>query len=562
MSMDRLRRQAQTHSQSDPNPNRRQIAPGKVTRTGTLSTGAGPVQRKASAAGSGVLAGRTPAGLVQRKPAAADTQAGGRLVDDWTLVALRPDLHQEPIQCKNNEIGYAPAGAPAPQSGGGHAMPAAVQAKMEDAFGADFSAVRIHEGPEAASIGALAYTRGTNIHVAPGQYRPDTQRGQELLGHELAHVVQQSQGRVRPTTQAKGVDVNDDEALEREADEMGARATQGRQASMGPAGPLSSSSGAGGPAVQRLLAVRDPEGALYADLTDPGFFTEAHIALREHEALLDACDRMDFPGVWGNYLENYGLFRHYLTKAYNGSKNHGVFDLREDIDVVRLYHLLKDAVLGDLGARDNAQDFPDEPSALVKLSEQDRSHILETIDSIEEVQDRYGMLEEFHRDLFQEIDNLSLYLAECLTQNCRPREMSLDEQSQEADRLMGQIEGLVKSKDEVIAAIITQAELARAHWTVAQPAQMPQRFDTGFHGPNQDNAIVTKETVDQIIKEWRPRIKAKFGIAEHRLHDAKSGSGPRTYQGVASFAWDFLIQVYYATKWLPVFNFHIEVLEE
>jgi hypothetical protein len=104
------------------------------------------------------------------------------------------------------------------------AMPAAVQAKMESAFGVDFSAVRIHPGSQAAAIGALAFTRGTDIHFAPGQYRPHEGRGQEILGHELAHVVQQSQGRVHATTQAMGLAINDDPALEREADEKGRRA--------------------------------------------------------------------------------------------------------------------------------------------------------------------------------------------------------------------------------------------------------------------------------------------------------------------------------------------------
>jgi hypothetical protein len=113
-----------------------------------------------------------------------------------------------------------------PGHGGGAEMPEDVRAKMEAAFGVDFSPVRIHEGPHAQAVGALAYTQGTDIHFAPGQYQPTSRRGQELLGHELTHVVQQSQGRVRATTQAYRVDINDDTALEREADEMGAKAAE------------------------------------------------------------------------------------------------------------------------------------------------------------------------------------------------------------------------------------------------------------------------------------------------------------------------------------------------
>ncbi|HWO24057.1 MAG TPA: DUF4157 domain-containing protein [Kofleriaceae bacterium] len=116
---------------------------------------------------------------------------------------------------------------PAGGSGGG-AMPEAVQAKMESAFGADFSSVRVHEGEQAGQLGALAYTQGADIHFAPGQYQPDSHSGQELLGHELAHVVQQSQGRVASGAPlAKGLTVNSDPALEQEADQMGARAAAG-----------------------------------------------------------------------------------------------------------------------------------------------------------------------------------------------------------------------------------------------------------------------------------------------------------------------------------------------
>lgn len=106
-------------------------------------------------------------------------------------------------------------------------MPDGVKQRMEDSFGTDFSSVRVHpDSSKAPEVGALAYTQGTDIHFAPGQFKPDTTAGQELLGHELAHVVQQAEGRVRPTTEIGGMPVNDNEALEHEADVMGARAAR------------------------------------------------------------------------------------------------------------------------------------------------------------------------------------------------------------------------------------------------------------------------------------------------------------------------------------------------
>lgn len=104
-------------------------------------------------------------------------------------------------------------------------LPDPVKQRMEAAFGSDFSSVRVHPGsPSVPRAGALAYTRGTDIHFAPGQFKPDTPAGQRLLGHELAHVVQQQEGRVQPTTIIGGMPVNDDPALEHEADTLGNRA--------------------------------------------------------------------------------------------------------------------------------------------------------------------------------------------------------------------------------------------------------------------------------------------------------------------------------------------------
>jgi hypothetical protein len=142
----------------------------------------------------------------------------------------------------------APAASPA-SDGPGSPLAAPVLQRMESAFGADFGGVRVHEGPQAQSVGALAYTQGSDLHFAPGQYQPDSQAGQGLIGHELTHVVQQSQGRVAATTQHKGVAVNDDSSLEREADDLGARAAAGEQVMNLGASP---SAGGGAPVQRRI----------------------------------------------------------------------------------------------------------------------------------------------------------------------------------------------------------------------------------------------------------------------------------------------------------------------
>jgi Domain of unknown function (DUF4157) len=103
-----------------------------------------------------------------------------------------------------------PAGTP---------LPAALRETMQTAFGVDFSAVRLHEGPQPARIGAVALATGTDIYFAPGRFRPDTRDGRFLLAHELAHVVQQAEGRVAAPRGA-GLHLIADEALEDEADRM------------------------------------------------------------------------------------------------------------------------------------------------------------------------------------------------------------------------------------------------------------------------------------------------------------------------------------------------------
>ncbi|HYK05861.1 MAG TPA: DUF4157 domain-containing protein [Thermoanaerobaculia bacterium] len=79
--------------------------------------------------------------------------------------------------------------------GGGQPLTREQRALFEPRFGVDFSRVRIHaDGPAddaARSVGALAFTRGSNIVFRDGQYRPHTSAGDRLLAHELTHVVQQ-----------------------------------------------------------------------------------------------------------------------------------------------------------------------------------------------------------------------------------------------------------------------------------------------------------------------------------------------------------------------------------
>jgi peptidoglycan hydrolase-like protein with peptidoglycan-binding domain len=176
-----------------------------------------------------------PAKSRQNLPARSQTHARAPSASAVDAARVRADVAARatrPVQAKeaaptgyDDLIAAAQKGRSQP---GPTTMPEPVWAKMEGAFGADFSDVRLHAGsPRAAELGAVAFTQGSDVHVAPGHWAPETTKGQELLGHELAHVVQQRDGRVRETARRDGVALNDDPTLEREADAMGADAARG-----------------------------------------------------------------------------------------------------------------------------------------------------------------------------------------------------------------------------------------------------------------------------------------------------------------------------------------------
>ena len=137
---------------------------------------------------------------VQRVEPEEDVPLQGR----FTPVQLQGGLEEEePVQAKvePNQTG----------------MPDQLKNGIESLSGMDMSSVRVHANSDKpAQLNALAYAQGNDIHLAPGQ--------EQHLPHEAWHVVQQREGRVQATTQLQGVGINDDQALESEADVMGARA--------------------------------------------------------------------------------------------------------------------------------------------------------------------------------------------------------------------------------------------------------------------------------------------------------------------------------------------------
>ena len=96
---------------------------------------------------------------------------------------------------------------------GGSRLEPRIQTQMESAMGADFSRVKVHTDSQAdqlsQSIQAKAFTTGNDVFFKQGAYNPDSRGGQELLAHELTHVVQQ--GAAARTVQRKDDDENERE---------------------------------------------------------------------------------------------------------------------------------------------------------------------------------------------------------------------------------------------------------------------------------------------------------------------------------------------------------------
>jgi len=111
---------------------------------------------------------------------------------------------------------------------GGSPLPERLRWALEHLSGHDLRGVRVHrDSTMPARLGARAFAYGEDIHLSPG--------AEDALAHEAWHVVQQLEGRVRPTGRLGGFALNDDPRLEREAEVMGRQAER-RAASLTPGG--------------------------------------------------------------------------------------------------------------------------------------------------------------------------------------------------------------------------------------------------------------------------------------------------------------------------------------
>jgi Domain of unknown function (DUF4157) len=110
------------------------------------------------------------------------------------------------------------AAAIARRRGYGEPLDEGIRGELEGKLGDSFHDVRVHKDGEAdaiaRSVSANAFTTGTDVYFADGQFKPESSEGKELIAHELAHVIQQ---RGAPTSGPMRVS-QPGEPLEREAE--------------------------------------------------------------------------------------------------------------------------------------------------------------------------------------------------------------------------------------------------------------------------------------------------------------------------------------------------------
>jgi uncharacterized protein DUF4157 len=160
-----------------------------------------PAEREADRIADGVMAG----------PVAAPTARAAAGINRKCMGCGEEEEAKPPVLRKADGAAAAAGGTASAAAeaavgdlGAGAALAGADRAFFEARFGRDFSNVRIHDGQAAAAasqaMAARAFTLGSDIAFARGEYRPGTSEGRRLIAHELTHTLQQ-EGGARRTVQ-------------------------------------------------------------------------------------------------------------------------------------------------------------------------------------------------------------------------------------------------------------------------------------------------------------------------------------------------------------------------
>jgi pyrrolidone-carboxylate peptidase len=225
------------------------------------------------------VAARAPA---RPAPSFTPTRAGllQRCGDGTSGCGCEETHDEDLLQRAPSDAAAGPALAPpivhGVLAGPGRPLDPGTRETMERSFGHDFGSVRVHTDARASdsarAVHARAYTVGSDLVFATGRYAPDTEDGQRLLAHELAHVVQQRSGAGQHVQRSRLEIAGPSDAAEAEASSAADRVVSG--AAPGPIRTLA------GPAA-RLLRTWDPPEKCPAK--DPGVWLEKVVVEQEEK---------------------------------------------------------------------------------------------------------------------------------------------------------------------------------------------------------------------------------------------------------------------------------------
>jgi outer membrane protein OmpA-like peptidoglycan-associated protein len=188
----------------------------------------------------------------------------------------------------------------------GQPLDVETRAFMEPRFGHDFSQVRVHTDAQAAesarTVNALAYTVGRDVVFGAGHYSPRTMTGQQLLAHELTHVVQQYET-VGNTQQMMRMDSANDDRFEKVADLQSKRVTQGQTK-----GAIPMQDGSHQPVLQRKADLtKAPSGLPCLKEADPGHPLGLNYKFEQSKADLSPADKADIADLVHVDYAKYGV---------------------------------------------------------------------------------------------------------------------------------------------------------------------------------------------------------------------------------------------------------------
>lgn len=182
----------------------------------------------------------------QNAPTAAPERAAPASAQETAMMPMETYRYAGGVVQRQTAGVAAAEGGDAVAAANRTGLPDGLKSGIEALSGVSLDQVKVHyNSAEPATLRAHAYAQGSEIHLARGQERH--------LPHEAWHLVQQAQGRVAPSQQWRGMPVNNDPLLEREADRMGEAALRV---------PPTPSRLGGRPTVQRGVVQRTPDEAL------------------------------------------------------------------------------------------------------------------------------------------------------------------------------------------------------------------------------------------------------------------------------------------------------------